>query len=76
MATSIHSITFDTTGDPYELAKFWSTVVDRPLHADDQPGDPEASLIAEGQPTMLFIQVPEGTFPEYVTGADRPSLWR
>ena len=60
MAAGIHTITFDTTGDPYELARFWSMVVDRPMHVEDQPGDPEASLVAEGQPTMLFIRVPDG----------------
>ncbi len=60
MVASIHNITLDTTGDPYELARFWSMVVDRPMHVEDQPGDPEASLVAEGQPTMLFIRVPDG----------------
>ena len=60
MVAGMHNITFDTTGDPYELAQFWSMVLDRPMHAEDKPGDPEAALIAEGQPTVLFIQVPEG----------------
>ncbi|MFI1994126.1 VOC family protein [Actinoplanes sp. NPDC020271] len=60
MVAGIHSITFDTSGDPYELAQFWSLVVGRPPADDDQPGDPEASLAAEGLPTMLFIRVPEG----------------
>jgi predicted enzyme related to lactoylglutathione lyase len=60
MAASIRNITFDTTGDPYELAQFWSTVVGRPMRVEDEPGDPEVSLIAEGQPTILFIRVSEG----------------
>ncbi|GAA2705855.1 VOC family protein [Actinoplanes palleronii] len=60
MASGINHITFDTTGDPYELAQFWSQVVDRPLSDDDQPGDPEASLSADGQPSMLFIRVADG----------------
>ena len=60
MVSSVHNITFDTTGDPYEVARFWSVVVGRPMSADDKPGDPEAALVAEGQPTMLFIRVPEG----------------
>ena len=60
MVASIRNITFDTTGDPYELAQFWSMVVGRSISADDEPGDPEVSLVAEGQPTMLFIRVPEG----------------
>lgn len=60
MATSIHNITFDTTGDPYQLAQFWSTVVGRPMRVEDQPGDPEAALTAAGEPALLFIRVPEG----------------
>ena len=71
MVASIHNITFVTTGDPYELAQFWSKVVDRPLHVEDEPGDPEASLIAEGQPTMLFVRVPEGKADEPRTGRRR-----
>ena len=60
MTASMHSITFDTTGDPYELARFWSVVLDRPMRDEDQPGDPEASLVAEGEPALSFIRVPEG----------------
>ncbi|PRY20545.1 VOC family protein [Pseudosporangium ferrugineum] len=60
MVSNIHNITFDTTGDPYELATFWSAVTGRPMHDDDVPGDPEAVLIAEGQPALLFVRVPEG----------------
>jgi predicted enzyme related to lactoylglutathione lyase len=59
MTVAIRNITFDTAGDPYELALFWSKVLDRPLAEDDNPGDPEASLSAEGEPTVLFIRVPE-----------------
>ena len=59
MTSVINHITFDTTGDPYDLARFWSRILDRPLHEDDKPGDPEASLPAEGQPWVLFIRVPE-----------------
>ncbi|MFK0251205.1 VOC family protein [Amycolatopsis azurea] len=60
MVASIHNITFDTTGDPYELARFWSMAVGRPMRVEDEPDDPEVSLMAEGQPTMLFIRVSEG----------------
>lgn len=60
MTSVIRNITFDTTGDPYDLAQFWSKILDRPLDEDDKPGDPMAALPAEGQPVVLFIQVPEG----------------
>jgi predicted enzyme related to lactoylglutathione lyase len=59
MVAYIHNITFDCA-DPYELGLFWSKVLDRPLHDDDKPGDPEAVLAAAGRPTVLFIGVPEG----------------
>ena len=54
----VHSITFDTIGDPYDLARFWSAVLGRPLDDDDKPGDPAA--IVHTQPRLLFIRVPEG----------------
>jgi hypothetical protein len=54
----VHSITFDTTGDPYDIARFWSAVFGKPLDDDDKPGDPAA--IVHAQPRLLFIRVPEG----------------
>ncbi|KND28162.1 VOC family protein [Streptomyces stelliscabiei] len=58
---AIHSVTFDCTGDPYDVALFWSELLGRPLADDDKPGDPEA-LIADpaGGPRLLFVRVPEG----------------
>lgn len=57
---TIRHITVDCSGDPYDLGLFWSAVLGRPLHDDDQPGDP-AALIAgpAGSPGLLFIRVPE-----------------
>ncbi|MFF5155514.1 VOC family protein [Streptomyces sp. NPDC000348] len=57
----IRHITFDCTGDPYDLATFWSALLGNPLADDDKPGDPEA-LIADpaGGPGLLFVRVPEG----------------
>lgn len=44
--------------DPYALAQFWSQVLDKPLHPDDQPGDDEAGLpLGDGE--LLFLKVPE-----------------
>ncbi|MEU9878302.1 VOC family protein [Streptomyces phaeochromogenes] len=57
----IHHITFDCTGDPYDLGLFWSKLLGRPLADDDKPGDPEA-LVKDpaGGPTLLFVRVDEG----------------
>ncbi|GAA3881352.1 VOC family protein [Saccharothrix violaceirubra] len=59
MTSLVHNITFDT-GNPYELASFWSKVVDRPLSDDDKPGDDEAIIALSGGPSLLFLRVPEG----------------
>ncbi|GAA4607923.1 VOC family protein [Actinoplanes octamycinicus] len=57
----VNHITVDTLGDPYYLAQFWSAVTGNPVSDDDQPGDPEASVIppAGTGPRMLFVQVPD-----------------
>ncbi len=61
MYPSIRTITFDCTGDPYDLGLFWSGLLGRPLADDDKPGDPEAVIEdPEGGPTLLFVRVPEG----------------
>ena len=58
---TIHNITFDCTGDPYDLGLFWSALFGRPLADEDKPGDPEAVIKdPDGGPTLLFIRVPEG----------------
>ncbi|WP_213450906.1 VOC family protein [Rhizomonospora bruguierae] len=59
MVASIHNVTFDTAGDPYDLAQFWSRVLGRPMRPDDNPGDPEVMLEAAGEATILFIRVPD-----------------
>ncbi|MBW8740683.1 MAG: VOC family protein [Streptomyces turgidiscabies] len=59
--STIHSITFDCTGDPYDLGLFWSELLGRPLADDDKPGDPEALIQdPDGGPRLLFVRVPEG----------------
>lgn len=58
---TIRHLTFDCTGDPYDLGLFWSELLGRPLDEDDKPGDPEALLRdPSGGPTLLFVRVPEG----------------
>jgi predicted enzyme related to lactoylglutathione lyase len=57
---TIRTLTFDCTGDPYELGLFWSGLLGRPLADDDKPGDPEAVIVdPAGGPTLLFVRVPE-----------------
>ncbi|MGA8114480.1 MAG: VOC family protein [Actinocatenispora sp.] len=56
----VRSITIDTVGDPFYLARFWGQLFGRPMHVEDQPGDPEAIVLGTDQcPQLLFIQVPE-----------------
>ncbi|WP_405879564.1 VOC family protein [Streptomyces sp. NBC_01136] len=58
---TIRTLTFDCTGDPYDLGLFWSELLGRPLDDDDKPGDPEAVLRdSSGGPMLLFVHVPEG----------------
>ncbi|MEU9208278.1 VOC family protein [Streptomyces sp. NPDC048415] len=57
---TIHSLTFDCTGDPYDLGLFWSGLLGRPLDDDDKPGDPAAVIRdPNGGPALLFLRVPE-----------------
>ncbi|MFC7545547.1 VOC family protein [Plantactinospora sp. GCM10030261] len=61
MTSLIENIHFDCA-DTYEQARFWSEVLDRPMHPEDFPGDPEAILPPPDGvgPTVFFSQVPEG----------------
>jgi hypothetical protein len=72
----IHCVTVESD-DPYTLASWWAGVLDRRLHDDDQPGDPEAVLVAPGGhgPDLLFAEVGErhgkGAFHLDLQPADR-----
>ncbi|MGC1212976.1 MAG: VOC family protein [Micromonospora sp.] len=58
MSAFIHCVTVESD-DPYTLAGWWAEVLDRRLHDDDHPGDPEAVLVAPGGhgPDLLFVEV-------------------
>jgi len=60
VSAQIHCVTCETD-DPYALASWWAEVLDRKLHDDDHPGDPEAILVApDGHgPDLLFVRVGE-----------------
>ena len=57
MTSRVRHITFDCS-DAYQLASFWAEVLGGSLAADDQPGDPEATVTSDGG-NLLFIAVPE-----------------
>jgi predicted enzyme related to lactoylglutathione lyase len=55
----LRHITIDS-GNPYELAQFWSAVTGWPIADGDVPGDDEVLVVAPSPvPGMLFIAVPE-----------------
>jgi hypothetical protein len=45
--------------NPYELARFWSQVLDRPIDPDCAPDDDEVGFELDGDRWMLFLRVPE-----------------
>lgn len=62
MTSLVRHITFDTAPphEPYDVCEFWGKVLGLPVHPDDAPGDDEVALdVPEGQPTLLFVRVPE-----------------
>ena len=60
MNLSVRFVTIDCA-DPYALAQFWSQAFGTGMNPDDLPGDAEASvIIGDGEPELLFNQVPEG----------------
>lgn len=68
MPSKIHQVTIDCA-DAYNLATFWAAVLGGSLHPDDQPGDPEALVLApDGSRILLFQQVPDGNRPEVRVG--------
>lgn len=58
MASTIRNITVDCA-KPYQLARFWSAVLDRPVDADNEPGDDEVGIALDTGGYLLFQQVPE-----------------
>ena len=58
MPSALDNLVVDCA-DPYELAKFWTQVVDKPIHAENEPGDDEVAIELDSGLTLLFIEVPE-----------------
>ncbi|WP_436987799.1 VOC family protein [Streptomyces sp. enrichment culture] len=54
---TLRHITFDCTGEPYELARFWSNFLGHPISDTDEPGDDEVLIeLPAGTPGLLFIR--------------------
>lgn len=54
---TLRHITFDCTGEPYELARFWSDFLGHPISDADKPGDDEVLIeLPAGTPGLLFIR--------------------
>jgi predicted enzyme related to lactoylglutathione lyase len=58
MAARVRNVAFDCA-DPYELARFWSAVVEHPLEPGAQPGDDEVAIDPPDGPRLFFQAVPE-----------------
>jgi hypothetical protein len=58
MTSSIENIAVDCA-DAYTLAQWWSRTLDRPLSAEDRPGDPEVLVELGDGRNLIFLQVPE-----------------
>nr|WP_306970798.1 VOC family protein [Streptomyces afghaniensis] len=57
---TIRHITFDCTGQPYELARLRSELLGHPISDEDKPGDPEVLIeLPNGAPGLLFVSVEE-----------------
>ncbi|MEU1119630.1 MULTISPECIES: VOC family protein [unclassified Streptomyces] len=57
MTSRVRHLTIDSH-DAYRQGAFWAEVLGGKLADDDFPGDPEASVEADGV-TLLFVTVPE-----------------
>lgn len=58
MTSQIMNISVDCA-NPYELAQFWSQVLDLPLGAQDKPADDEVGIALREGEELLFLRVPE-----------------
>ncbi|MFE6407627.1 VOC family protein [Streptomyces sp. NPDC057837] len=57
MNPTLRHITFDYTGEPYELARWWSDFLGRQISDTDEPGDNEVLIeLPAGAPGLLFIR--------------------
>lgn len=58
MSSLIQNISVDCA-HPFALAQFWSQVLERPVHPDNEPADEEVGVALDGDRELLFLTVPE-----------------
>lgn len=58
VSSRIGNVSLDCA-QPYELARFWSRVLDRPIHPDNEPADDEVGIPLDGGGELMFLRVPE-----------------
>jgi hypothetical protein len=58
MPSSIMNVVVDCAR-PYELARFWSRVLDRPVDPEAEPGHDEVVVGLPGGEQLYFAKVPE-----------------
>jgi hypothetical protein len=58
MTSMIENTCFDSA-QPYELARFWSQVLGRPVDPDAEPDDEEVGIQLDDDRWLLFLRVPE-----------------
>ena len=59
MASSIRHTCIDCA-DPFALAQFWTSVLDRPVYPGSAAADEEVGIDLGGDADLLFLRVPEG----------------
>jgi len=58
MSSLIQNISVDCA-HPFSLAQFWSQVLDRPVHPDNEPDDEEVGVVLDdGDGELLFSRCP------------------
>ncbi|MCU1586712.1 MAG: glyoxalase/bleomycin resistance protein/dioxygenase [Frankiales bacterium] len=58
MTSSIYNTSVDCA-DPWQLAQFWSQVLDKPIDPDCRPGDEEVAVQLGNDHDLLFLRVPQ-----------------
>jgi predicted enzyme related to lactoylglutathione lyase len=58
MVSVLQNVAIDCA-NAYELARFWSEAVGRPMHPEDKPGDRETEVMLTDGLVLFFNEVPE-----------------
>jgi hypothetical protein len=58
MVSVLQNVAIDCA-NAYELARFWSEAMGRPMHPEDRPGDRETEVMLTDDLVLFFNEVPE-----------------